>query len=53
MINGMIVPGSSYWNIAFGSHEFDVMSDDEGVSTIRTFAENLAWLLKKTVGETT
>lgn len=52
MINGMIVPGSSYWNIAFGSHEFDVMSDEEGVRTVRTFAENLAWLLKKTGGET-
>ena len=52
MINGMIVPGSSYWNIAFGSHEFDVMSDEEGVRTIRTFAENLAWLLKKTGGDT-
>ncbi len=47
MINGMIVPGSSYWNIAFGSHEFDVMTDDEGVATIKTFADNLAWLLHK------
>jgi multimeric flavodoxin WrbA len=48
MINGMIVPGSSYWNIAFGSREKgDVLKDEEGVRTIRNFAENIAWLLKK------
>ncbi len=47
MINGMIVPGSTYWNIAFGSHSFDVMEDKEGVETIINFAENIAWLLEK------
>ncbi len=50
MINGMIVPGSSYWNIAFGSHSIDVLKDEEGVKTIRDFAENLAWLLGKIMG---
>ena len=47
MINGMIVPGSTYWNIAFGSHSCDVLDDTEGVETIKAFAENIAWLLKK------
>ena len=47
MINGMVVPGSTYWNIAFGSHARDVLEDEEGVKTIEAFAENLAWLLKK------
>ena len=47
MINGMIVPGSTYWNIAFGSHAVDVLKDSEGVETITAFAANLAWLLKK------
>ena len=51
MINGMIVPGSSYWNIAFGRGKGEVMQDEEGVRTIRTFAENLAWLLEKIHGE--
>lgn len=46
MINGMIVPGSSYWNIAFGREKGDVVEDEEGIRTIRTFAENLAWLLR-------
>ena len=51
MINGMIVPGSTYWNIAFGSHSGDVMKDAEGIETIEAFAENLAWILMKIKGE--
>ncbi len=51
MINGMIVPGSTYWNIAFGSHSGDVMKDAEGIKTIEAFAENLAWILTKIKGE--
>ena len=47
MINGMIVPGSSYWNIAFGRGKDEVMEDEEGISTIRAFAENVGWLLVK------
>ena len=47
MINGMIVPGSSYWNIAFGKSKGEVMGDEEGVRTIRDFAENIAWLCNK------
>ena len=46
-INGMIVPGSTYWNIAFGGRKTDVLEDEEGVKTIRNFAENMAWLLEK------
>jgi len=47
LINQMIVPGSSYWNFAFGRNEGDVLNDEEGIQTIRTLAENMAWLLKK------
>ena len=47
MINQMIVPGSSYWNFAFGRNEGDVLNDDEGMQTIRTLGENMAWLLNK------
>ena len=50
MINGMIVPGSTYWNIAFGREPDEVMDDEEGVRTIRNFAENIAWLLEKIHG---
>jgi len=47
LINQMIVPGSSYWNFAVGRDPGDVLNDEEGMSTIRTLAENMAWLLKK------
>ena len=47
MINGMIVPGSSYWNIAFGGEKDDVTKDEEGVRTIKEFGKKLAWLTKK------
>jgi len=50
MINGMIVPGSTYWNIAFGREKGEVLNDEEGVRTIRTFAGNIAWLLEKIHG---
>lgn len=48
LINQMIVPGSSYWNFAFGRNPGDVLNDEEGMQTIKTLAENMAWLLKKT-----
>jgi multimeric flavodoxin WrbA len=46
-INEMIVPGSTYWNIAFGRKKGEVVDDEEGMDTIRTFAENVAGLLYK------
>lgn len=47
LISQMIVPGSSYWNFAFGRNPGEVLNDDEGMQTIRTLAENMAWLLNK------
>lgn len=47
LINQMIVPGSSYWNFAIGRDPGDVLKDDEGMLTIRTLAENMAWLMNK------
>jgi multimeric flavodoxin WrbA len=47
MISEMIVPGSTYWNVAFGRAKGDVLKDDEGISTIRNFAHQVAWLIKK------
>jgi len=49
LINQMIVPGSSYWNFAIGGSPGDVLNDAEGMQTIRTLAENMMWLLKKTI----
>lgn len=47
LINQMIVPGSSYWNFAFGRNQGEVLDDEEGMQTIKTLAENMAWTLKK------
>ncbi len=47
MINNMIVPGSSYWNVAFGAASGEVEEDSEGLGTIANFAGNLAWLATK------
>ncbi|WP_372649500.1 flavodoxin family protein [Draconibacterium sp.] len=49
LINQMIVPGSSYWNFAFGKNQGDVLQDEEGINTIHTLAENMSWLMKKVV----
>jgi multimeric flavodoxin WrbA len=47
MIQGMIVPGSTYWNVAFGRSKGEVTKDEEGVNTVKNFAHKLAWVLKK------
>ena len=47
LISQMIVPGSSYWNFAIGRNPGDVLNDEEGIQTIQTLAENMAWLIKK------
>ena len=45
-ISNMIVPGSSYWNIGIGRDIGDVEKDEEGMLTMKTLGENLAWLAK-------
>ncbi len=47
LISEMIVPGSTYWNVAFGRQKGEVAGDDEGIATIRDLAGNMAWLIKK------
>jgi multimeric flavodoxin WrbA len=47
MISEMIVPGSTYWNVAFGRSKREVLKDKEGIRTIRNFGRNVAWLVKK------
>jgi multimeric flavodoxin WrbA len=46
-INQMIVPGSSYWNVAVGLEPGDVEKDEEGMRTMKVLGENMAWLVKK------
>jgi multimeric flavodoxin WrbA len=46
LINDMVVPGSSYWNVAQGRDRGDALEDEEGVGTIDRLAANLAWAAK-------
>jgi len=39
--------GSSYWNIGVGLAPGDVERDQEGIQTMKTLGQNMAWLLKK------
>jgi multimeric flavodoxin WrbA len=45
---GMIVPGSTYWNIAFGKEKGEVGTDEEGMQTARNFGKKMVWLIRKT-----
>lgn len=47
LISEMIVPGSSYWNICYGRLPGEVADDEEGMQTMKTLGDNMAWLLKK------
>jgi multimeric flavodoxin WrbA len=41
-INGLTVPGSSYWNMAFGRNKGEVSADEEGLETAWNFGKNMA-----------
>ena len=43
----MPVVTSQYWNIAYGREPGQATQDTEGMQTMRTLAQNMAWLLKK------
>jgi multimeric flavodoxin WrbA len=47
LINEMIVPGSSYWNVSLAHKPGDAERDEEGIRTMRTLGRNMAWLLKR------
>ncbi|WP_243545010.1 flavodoxin family protein [Pseudodesulfovibrio tunisiensis] len=46
-IEQMIVPGSRYWNMGIGMNKGEVQQDAEGLETMKTLGQNMAWLLKK------
>ncbi len=46
MIKNMPVVSSQYWNMVFGSNAEQAEQDGEGMQTMRTLANNMAWLIK-------
>ncbi|MBM3498943.1 MAG: flavodoxin family protein [Armatimonadetes bacterium] len=50
LIGQMIVPGSVYWNLAFGREIGQVEEDEEGLKTMKLLGQNMAWLLAKLRG---
>ncbi len=48
-LNGLIVPGSTYWNVgmAGAGGARDAEKDEEGLRTVTNFAHNMAGLMKK------
>jgi multimeric flavodoxin WrbA len=47
LIGQMIIPGSSYWNLAIGREIGEVMNDQEGIQTMKNLGKNMAWLIKR------
>jgi len=47
LYHGMIVPGSTYWNVGFGRDVGEVLNDEEGIKAVREFAKNVSWLIRK------
>ncbi|MCL2856544.1 MAG: flavodoxin family protein [Oscillospiraceae bacterium] len=47
LINDMLVPGSSYWNMSLARAKGDYNKDSEGVDTMMRLGENIVWLLGK------
>jgi len=50
LINEMIVPGSTYWNMGIGREKGEVEGDEEGVRTMVNLGRNMAWLLNQLAG---
>jgi len=47
LILGMVVPGSTYWPIAYGRERGEVAGDEEGLRTALELGRNIAWLLER------
>jgi multimeric flavodoxin WrbA len=46
-IGQMVVVGSSYWNVGIGRKAGEVEQDEEGMKTMVTLGQNLAWVMQR------
>lgn len=47
LVQEMIVPGSTYWNVGVAAGPDDFEGDAEGIKTMTALGENIAWLMEK------
>ena len=45
-ISNMVIATSQYWNQVHGNRPEEVLQDAEGLQTMRTLGQNMAWLIK-------
>ncbi len=50
LANQMVIPGSSYMNMAIGWDKGEVEKDEEGIRTMEVLGQNMAMVLKKIHG---
>jgi multimeric flavodoxin WrbA len=46
LMSGVIVPGSTYWNLGFGLDKGEVKKDEEGLRNMADLGQTIAWLGK-------
>ncbi len=51
LINEMLVVGSSYWNLGVGGERGAVTADEEGMRTMATLGQTMAWALQRLHGD--
>lgn len=44
LMSGMIVPGSTYWNLGMGFEKGDVLKDEEGMINMQYLGATIDWL---------
>jgi multimeric flavodoxin WrbA len=44
LMSGVIVPGSTYWNLGFGREKGEVSKDDEAARNMKDLGQTIAWL---------
>jgi multimeric flavodoxin WrbA len=46
-VSQIMIVSSSYWNQGIGRNPGEVLNDQEGIQTMKTLGQNIAWLLDK------
>jgi multimeric flavodoxin WrbA len=44
LMSGVIVPGSTYWNLGFGLDKGEARKDEEGLRNMVDLGQTIAWL---------